>query len=167
MQNNYINYAHKIIKELCAKNLLAQKQGYGPFSAAICGQRGEIIELAHNSVVNDNCALNHAETNVIRIVQKKFNTYDLSAYNFSLCITAEPCIMCVGAIMWSGIKSVYFGLPSKEVEKITSFDEGYKPNWINIFAQKGISVTGNIEVEQCKQILLAYVKSGKPIYNPH
>ena len=99
-------------------------------------------------------------------LNEKLNTYDLSDLDLSICITAEPCAMCVGAIMWSGIKHVYFGTPSKIVEKITGFDEGYKPDWDKCFQNKGIDVTGNIEHEICEKVLLNYVNSGKIIYKP-
>ena len=74
--------------------------------------------------------------------------------------------MCAGAIMWSGIKTVYFGVPSSEVEKITGFDEGYKPNWIKEFKKRDITVYGNIEPKAGEKVLQEYVKSGKEIYKP-
>ena len=74
--------------------------------------------------------------------------------------------MCAGAIMWSGIKTVYFGVPSSEVEKITGFDEGYKPNWIKEFKKRGITVYGNIEPKAGEKVLQEYVNSGKETYKP-
>ena len=69
-----------------------------------------------NSVVGEQCSHNHAEMNAIKSAEKKLSTYDLSKYNLSLYVTSEPCIMCLGGIMWSGIKAVYYGVPSKVVE---------------------------------------------------
>ena len=74
--------------------------------------------------------------------------------------------MCLGAIMWSGIKHVYYGVPSKSVESITGFDEGFKPNWLDEFKKRGITVYGNIAKEEGEEILKQYVKSGKPVYKP-
>ena len=81
-------------------------------------------------------------------------------------VTAEPCIMCAGAIMWSGVKTVYFGVPSSDVERITGFDEGYKPDWINEFKKRGITVYGGIEKTAGEEVLQNYVNSGKKIYKP-
>lgn len=155
-----------IIKELCSQNIIAQENGFGPFCAAICDENNNILSVAHNSVVQENLSVCHAEMNAIKQIQVQYNTYDLSKYNLSICITAEPCIMCVGAIMWSGIKRVYYGLPSTEVEKISGFIEGYKPDWEKYFAQLGISVVGGIETEECKKVLQNYVSLGKTIYKP-
>lgn len=139
----------------------------GPFCAAIYDDKGNLIAKAQNNVVPACDCTNHAEMNVIRLAQKKLNTYDLSKYNLSIYVTAEPCIMCVGGIMWSGIKNVYFGVYSKDVEAITGFDEGYKPNWIEQFKQGGINVYGGIEQEYGKKVLAKYVKSGNTIYKPN
>ncbi len=166
MQDDNKNRIEQIIIELCKQNIEAQANGFGPFAAAICDKNGTIIAQANNSVVKDECSLHHAEINVIKMVQEKFGTYDLSKYDLSIIITAEPCMMCLGAIMWSGIKRIYFGLPSSEVEKITGFDEGYKPDWINVFAQKGIIAKGNICSDYCEKVLTNYVASGKIIYRP-
>ena len=141
-------------------------QGSGPFLAAIYDGNNRLVAKAANSVVSGTCSHNHAEMNTIRLAEEKLNTYDLSAYNLSLYVTAEPCIMCLGGIMWSGIRRVYFGVPSKRVEEITGFDEGFKPDWLNEFKKRGISVYGNIEPKAGEQILKTYVKNGNKIYRP-
>ena len=155
-----------IIKELCSQNIIAQDLGYGPFCAGICDENGSILTVAHNSVVVENSSICHAEINAIKQMQIQYNTYDLSKYNLSVYITAEPCIMCIGAIMWSGIKKVYYGLSSKEVEQVSGFIEGYKPGWEDYFKSIGIQVTGGIEKEECKKLLKHYISSGKTVYKP-
>ena len=95
-----------------------------------------------------------------------YKQYNLAPKDLTIYVKAEPCIMCAGAIMWSGVKTVYFGVPSKSVEKITGFDEGFKPNWINEFKKRGITVYGNIEQQAGERILQDYVNSGKEIYKP-
>ena len=119
-----------------------------------------------NSVVRDACSHHHAEMNVIQAVENKLKTYDLSAHNLKLYVTAEPCTMCLGAILWSGIKEVYYGVPSDQVEKITGFDEGFKPDWFKEFKKRGITVYGNIAVTEGEKVLKTYVKQGYPIYKP-
>ena len=93
-------------------------------------------------------------------------TYDLSKHNLSLYVTSEPCMMCIGGIMWSGIKAVYYGVPSSRVEQITGFDEGFKPNWFEEFKNRGITVYGNIEPKSGENELHKYVKDGKTVYKP-
>ena len=158
--------ARKIILGLQNETPKHFSEHYGPFYAAIYDEKGNLIAKAQNSVIPGCDCTNHAEMNAIRLAQKKLNTYDLSKYNLSIYVTAEPCIMCAGGIMWSGIKNVYFGVYSKDVEAITGFDEGYKPNWIEQFKQRGINVYGGIEQEYGKKVLAKYVKNGNIVYKP-
>lgn len=161
-----LKQASNIIKELHFQMQNLAAEGYGPFLAAIYDENGNLVSKAANSVVIENCSNNHAEINAIKEAQMKLATYDLSSYNLSIYITAEPCMMCVGAIMWSGIKNVYYSVPSETVEKITGFDEGFKPSWLKEFKKRGIAVYGNIEAKSGEVELKQYVQTGKKIYKP-
>lgn len=159
--------ARQIILNL--QNELSQKietEGCGPFLAAVFDEKENLISKTANSVINEKCSHNHAEMNAIKEAEKVLQTYDLAPYNLSLYVTAEPCIMCLGGIMWSGIKAVYYGVSSKDVERLTGFDEGFKPDWLDEFKKRGITVYGQIEEEAGEKVLETYVSSGKTIYKP-
>lgn len=141
-------------------------EGCGPFLAAIYDEQGHLIAKAANSVVQEQCSHCHAEMNAIRAAERALGTYDLSAHNLALYVTAEPCIMCLGGIMWSGIKAVYYGVPSATVERITGFDEGFKPDWEAEFRKRGITVHGNIATEAGERVLQEYVAAGRTVYRP-
>lgn len=142
------------------------QNGSGPFLAAIYDENDNLIAKQANSVINEVCSHNHAEMNTIKAAEKALNTYDLSSHNLRLYVTAEPCMMCLGGIMWSGIKEVYYGVPSKRVEEITGFDEGFKPNWLDEFKKRGITAYGNIAQSIGEEVLQNYVTSGKTVYQP-
>ena len=161
-----VETAKKIILDLQSKMKDYILQGFGPFIAAIYDENGTKIVETANSVIKENCSNNHAEMNAIKAAQKKLNNYDLSKHNLKLYVTAEPCIMCLGGIMWSGIREVYFGVKSADVERITGFDEGFKPDWLDEFKKRGITVYGNIEAEVGMVELQNYVKEGNTIYKP-
>ena len=158
--------AVKIISELQSDIKNHTAKGSGPFLAAIYDEKGALVVKTSNSVVNGCCSHYHAEINAIKETEKIYKTYDLSKHNLSLYITAEPCMMCIGAIMWSGIKKVFYGIPSATVEKITGFDEGFKPDWVEEFAKRGITVYGNIVPELGEQALKEYIENGHKVYKP-
>ncbi|MBP3821612.1 nucleoside deaminase [bacterium] len=158
--------ARKIILDLQSQMQYYISKGHGPFLAAIYDEHFNLIAKAPNSVLRENCSNNHAEMNTIKLAEEKLGTNDLAPYNLSIYVTAEPCIMCLGAIMWSGIRSVYYGVPSSTVEKITGFDEGFKPNWLEEFKKRGITVYGNIEPIEGEKQLALYVENGNKVYKP-
>lgn len=141
-------------------------RGSGPFLAALYDDAGHLVAKEANSVVQEGCSHCHAEMNTLRTAQKKLGTYNLGPHHLSLYITAEPCLMCLGGIMWSGVQTVYYGVPSARVEALTGFDEGYKPDWHKAFRQRGITVYGNIAVAVGEQVLIDYVNQGRIIYKP-
>ncbi len=158
--------AKKIILDLQSENSKLIEEGYGPFLAAIYDKDGNLIAKMPNTVAKDNCCLCHAEVNTIRAAHAKLKTYDLAPMDLSIYVTAEPCIMCCGAIMWSGIKRVFYSVNSADVEAITGFDEGFKPDWIKEFSNRNIEVYGEIEAEAGREVLRKYVTTGKEIYKP-
>lgn len=166
IDNKKVETASKIIAGLQKDMQSFTAKGSGPFVAAIYDDKGNLIVKVANSVVNEQCSNNHAEMNAIKAAEKKLGTFDLAPYNLRLYVTAEPCMMCLGGIMWSGIKEVYYSVPSKRVEDITGFDEGFKPHWFKEFKKRGIVVYGNIETELGEQELQNYVDNGKKIYKP-
>ena len=141
-------------------------EGSGPFVAAVYDGEGNLVAKMPNTVVSDKCSHNHAEMNVIKAAEEKLGTHDLISFNMKLYCTSEPCAMCLGGIMWSGIKEVYYGVPTDSVEKITGFDEGCKSGWLDYFKKCGIVVYGNIERELGEQALRNYMAKGGTIYQP-
>ncbi len=92
----------------------------GPFGAIIV-KNGEIIARAHNTVIESIDATAHAEVNAIRLASKKLNTNDLSGC--VLYTSAEPCPMCLSAIIWANIKDVYYANTKKEADDIGFRDD--------------------------------------------
>ncbi len=142
------------------------EDGSGPFLAAVCRPDGSVVAKAANSVLKDCCSNCHAEVNAIREAERVLGTHDLSPFDLTIFVTAEPCIMCLGAIMWSGIRHVRFGVPSARVEEITGFDEGFKPGWIEEFARRGIDASGGYAQALGEEVLKEYVASGRKVYKP-
>ena len=161
-----LDNAINIITNLQQELLSCIESGCGPFLAAIYDKNNNLIAKSANSVVSEKCSNNHAEINTIKLAQNKLQSYDLSSFDLSIYVTAEPCMMCLGAIMWSGIKNLYYGVPSKIVEEITGFDEGFKPNWLDEFKKRGIIAYGNIVPDIGIEQLKKYVNSNREIYKP-
>lgn len=101
-------------------NLVNNYKNGGPFGATIV-KDGEIISSAHNTVIESNDPTAHAEVNAIRKACEKLNTHDLSGC--VLYTSAEPCPMCLSAIIWSNIKIVYYANTKKDADDIGFRDD--------------------------------------------
>lgn len=77
----------------------------GPFGAVIV-REGEIIASGHNEVLKTNDPTAHAEITAIRRASETLGTFDLS--DCILYTSCYPCPMCMGAIFWARIPTVYY-----------------------------------------------------------
>jgi len=77
----------------------------GPFGALII-RDDVIIASAHNEVLKSNDPTAHAEINAIRKASHILGKFDLS--DCVLYTTCYPCPMCMGAIFWARIPTVYY-----------------------------------------------------------
>ena len=102
----------------------AQKAPW-PFGAVIV-IAGEIVAQAgagdgeNNSV--DPTA--HAEVNAIRFACKKLGAHDLLGRDAAMYASCEPCLMCMGAIWYAGIRKVVYGSTIAEEEQFFTWGEG-------------------------------------------
>ncbi len=85
---------------------LAAQEGDVPIGAVIV-QNDRIIVKTHNRRNIEKNAILHAELIAIDEACKILNTRLLS--DCDLYVTLEPCPMCAGAIIQSGIRRLYFG----------------------------------------------------------
>lgn len=92
----------------------------GPFGAIII-KDGKIIAKAHNTVLKSQDPTAHAEVNVIREACVNLGTHDLS--DCILYTSCYPCPMCLGAIVWSNIKEVYYGNTKEDAASIGFRDD--------------------------------------------
>ena len=143
---------------------IAKGDGCGPFIAAIADGEGNIVAEAANSVVISGQSHCHAEVNAIALAERKLGTWNLSGRGLTLYASSEPCMMCLGAILWCGIERVVYGTSTPAVERITGFDEGIKPSWCEEFAKRGIEVVGPLLEDVGEKVLEDYVRRGGITY---
>ena len=108
------------------------KKGGGPFGAVVV-RNGEIISEATNRVVYSNGPTAHAEILAIRQASKILGTHSLG--DCILYTSCEPCPMCLGAIYWSGIKTVFFAADRKDAAA-AGFSDEYIYDEINLSPEK-------------------------------
>ncbi len=141
----------------------------GPFGAIIVERdSGRLVGIGMNSVVRlDNCVL-HAEVLAIMTAQQRVGSYSLSAPGMpahDLFTSCEPCAMCLGATLWSGVQRLVCGAAREDATRL-SFDEGpvFEQSY-HYLQERGIEVVRGVLRNEAREVLERYGESGGPIYN--
>lgn len=157
-----------LVIELSAQNM--HHQTGGPFGAAIFDcESGNLVSVGVNRVVPNLCSLAHAEAMAFALAQQRLGAFDLGATHMTkhrLVTSAQMCVMCYGALLWSGVREVYFAATARDVETLVGFDEGpLHENWIEEASKRGVLIhQGPARADACA-ILKQYKESGQCVYN--
>lgn len=141
----------------------------GPFAAAVFeSDSGRLLGAATNLVVGSACAAAHAELLALSLAQQAVGCYDLGAAGLPACElvgSAEPCLMCCGAVLWSGVRRLLYAANDTDVRAI-GFDEGPKhPAWQDELRRRGIEVVGEFMRGEACAVLAGYRAHGGVVYN--
>jgi tRNA(Arg) A34 adenosine deaminase TadA len=98
----------------------ARATGARPFGAILAGRDGEVIVEAANDVLATRDVTGHAETRAVQRATVLLTDDQLR--ETTLYASAEPCLMCSGAIYLAGIPRVVFGLPVGELGRVQGPD---------------------------------------------
>ncbi|CAN5327112.1 nucleoside deaminase [soil metagenome] len=85
------------------------RRGNRPFGAVIVTAANEVIAEGYNNTAETGDCTGHAEMNAIRALAERRYSRELLA-GATLYSSAEPCVMCAGAIFWSNVGRVVFGI---------------------------------------------------------
>lgn len=93
----------------------------GPFGCVIV-RRGEIVGRGSNRVTSTNDPTAHAEVTAIREACASLKTFQLT--DCELYTSCEPCPMCLAAIYWARIPTVFYGNTRQDAAEI-GFDDDF------------------------------------------
>ena len=92
----------------------ARRRGNRPFGAIIVSAEGEVLAEAWCNTAETGDVTGHAETNAVRMLAGRGLSREALA-GATLYSSAEPCVMCAGAIFWSNIGRVVFGIDAERL----------------------------------------------------
>ena len=112
-----VHEAH--MREAFAIARRARAHGNRPFGALLVAANGAVLAAAENTQVTDEQVFAHAELNLLQRAVREF-TPDVLATS-TLYTNAEPCAMCAGAIFWSGVSRLVYGLSGDKLHQLSGF----------------------------------------------
>ena len=141
----------------------------GPFGALIVeSDTGKVVAAGTNSVVRLNNSTLHGEMVAFMMAQQRVKSFTLAAPGMpehDLFTSCEPCAMCLGAALWSGVKRIVMGAAREDATKL-NFEEG------PVFAEsyryledRGITIVRHVLRDEARQVLEQYRAGGGKIYN--
>ncbi len=153
--------------EVSRQNVI-RKTG-GPFGAAIFeSETGRLVSVGMNCVVAfNNCTL-HGEMVAFMMAQQRLGSFTLNAPELpshEMHTSCEPCAMCLGATLWSGVRRVVYGA-AREDASMLNFEEGpVFPESYEYLEERGIEIVRNLLRDEARAVLELYRSGGGSIYN--
>lgn len=141
----------------------------GPFAAIVVdAATGALVSAGVNVVLASGLTSLHAEVTTLSLAQTALGRWDLGAdgADLQLVVNWRPCVMCYGATMWSGVRSLVVAGEGPLLEELTGFDEGpVVADWMAQFEARGIRVTTGVRHDEAVAVFRAYGDSDSIVYN--
>lgn len=157
----------RVAVALARENVLHRSGG--PFGAAIFeSASGRLVGAGVNVVVPERNSCLHAEIVAFMTAQAALGSFSLAAAGLpehTLYTSCEPCAMCLGATLWSGVKRVVSAATREDAER-RAFDEGPVFNAsYKYLRRRGIRFTEEVGRAEANEVFRLYEQTGGPIYN--
>ena len=141
----------------------------GPFGAAIFEVgTGALLSVGMNSVVRlNNCTL-HGEMMAFMMAQARLASFTLRQPGgpaYELVTSCEPCAMCLGASLWSGVVRIVCGAHRDDARRL-NFEEGpVFPESHAYLEARGVQMVHGVLRGEANAVLELYRAQKGVIYN--
>jgi tRNA(Arg) A34 adenosine deaminase TadA len=141
----------------------------GPFGAAVFDlESGLPVAVGVNLVEQTRNAILHAEIVALMLAERLLNRYSLGDSDLpphALVTSCEPCAMCLGAAMWSGVRRLVCGATREDARR-AGFDEGpVFPESYRYLERRGMTIVREVHRTEAAAVLERYRVEGGTIYN--
>ncbi|GAA4167089.1 nucleoside deaminase [Gryllotalpicola koreensis] len=111
----------RLLRECIALAAETRQAGAHPFGALLTSGSGEVIaRFGNNSPRPAGDPTQHAELRTVAHAARLLSPEELA--ESTLYSSAEPCVMCSGAIYWTGVGRVVYALSEVRLKELTGDD---------------------------------------------
>lgn len=136
------NVSDDVISMIINLQEKALSTGNPPFAAVIIAD-GKVISSVHNVSRSSGNPLEHAEMAAIQTAIQNYGAQILTRSH--LISSNEPCPMCIGACIWSGIPEISYFISQEQVKAIRGWGKFMPAKKIADADDSGIKIHGPIE----------------------
>ncbi|HEY7791535.1 MAG TPA: tRNA adenosine(34) deaminase TadA [Vicinamibacterales bacterium] len=129
----------------------AESAGEVPVGAVVAIE-GEIVARGFNHPIAAHDPTAHAEIVALRAAAQHIGNYRLSGA--TLCVTVEPCLMCIGALVHARVGTVIYGTAEPKTGALVSTVRALEIPGLN----HRFAVVGGVLEEECRAVLQAFFK---------
>ena len=124
---------------------------------AVVALDGAIVGRGFNQPIASRDPTAHAEVVAIRAAARRVGSYRLTGA--VLCVTIEPCLMCVGALVHARIGTLVYGAPEPRTGAVVSTVRGGElPGHNHRF-----EVVSGVREEDCRGLMQAFFKARRTV----
>jgi tRNA(Arg) A34 adenosine deaminase TadA len=157
------NYNSTFMQRAIELSDIAYKSGKGLPIGCVIVKDGKIVGEGHNEIFSRNNPTSHGEMVAIENACKQLGHLQLE--DCDLYTTLQPCPMCLGAIYWAKLRTVYFANSNKDAAEV-GFDDSFIFEEFKLEPEKRkIPVLGNYNAE-AMNVLKAWKAQGVSAAQP-
>src|SRR5215471_19607195 len=120
---------------------------------AVVAVDGEIIGRGFNHPITGVDPSAHAEIAAMRQAAIRLGNYRLTGA--TLCVTIEPCLMCVGAMVHARIGTLVYGAAEPKSGAVVSTVQGAELPGLN----HRIEIVSGVREEECRDLIVDFFKA--------
>jgi tRNA(Arg) A34 adenosine deaminase TadA len=167
--HRYVDDAERVGLAITLSRENVERRTGGPFGAAVFDSAtGALVGVGVNCVERLGNAVLHGEVVAIMFAQQRTGSFTLGgpgAPARELVSSCEPCAMCLGATLWSGVQRLVYAA-SREDATALDFDEGpVFPESYAYLERRGIRIDREVGRAEAAAVLRLYRDRGGLIYN--
>ena len=117
---------------------------------------GRIVGRGFNHPIGGRDPSAHAEIAAMRQAAIRLGNYRLTGA--TLCVTIEPCLMCVGALVHARVATLVFGATEPKAGAAVSATRAFELPSLN----HRVEVVGGVLADDCRDIVQAFFKARRP-----
>ena len=145
--------------EVCREGI---SRGQSPFGCAIAID-GHLVARSHNTVVLSTDITAHAEVNAVREACQARE--DIFLPGALVATTCEPCPMCMSALHWARVETVYFGATIADADRAGFNELDLTAAELLRVGGSEVKLQGGLMVSECRQLFAEWeANSNRRLY---
>ena len=141
----------ELMRAALAEARQAEALGEVPVGAVLA-MDGVIVARGFNHPIAAHDPTAHAEVVTLRAAAQAVGNYRLTGA--TLCVTVEPCLMCVGALVHARVGTVVYGAPEPKTGALVSTVRALEIPGLN----HRFEVVGGVLEEECRALLQGFFR---------